>query len=97
MYVINFPEVAVVDESPQEEETRHTLLEASNDYKNGNITWDEYIHALLIRCCNTYPGTDFERRKLQDDDPFAYGVYGWSGRLKRKGVEMQGIRCPRRP
>ena len=65
------------------------FLEASQEKEKGNITWEQYIHNLVIHCTakNLHSpdvewwkrGTDWE---LLRADPFAYSVMTWTRQIR---------------
>ena len=65
-----------------------SYLEAFREKQNGNISWEEYIHHLLIRCTsdeNEHEDDDVDgpHWELLKNDPFAYSIFCWSRRVDK--------------
>ncbi|QIX02278.1 hypothetical protein AMS68_007795 [Peltaster fructicola] len=56
-------------------------MPAATAYRDGKITWEEYLHDLLIHCTTGWHDEDNEERgfyhQLLEVDPFAYSLYCW--------------------
>lgn len=73
------------------------FLEAFNKYRDGSISWEEYIHHLLAQ----RRGAEVREDNLQgihhtllETDPFGYCIWCWSGRSENSNIDEDPIgRC----